>query len=245
MHTNRILRKKQLLFLMAISSLFFIAHAWGDSCHPAMNKHERQYLIGYGSLIETESKNRTYSHTGKNIPVRLEGFQRGFFAKGTPTGFSTTYLGVLDEEAAKMNGVFFELLATHSMAAFDKREAYYCREAVNRNKIHSLINTPLPQGQYWIYVSTKDSIVKPSEKYPLVQSYVDIFLNGCLEIQDQYKLPTYASDCITTTTDWSVDWVNDRIYPRRPFIYEKNAGKIDKLLLEKLPNYFNQIKIES
>ena len=245
MHINKISIKKHLLFLMGTFSLFLTAQTWGDSCHPPVNQYAKQYLIGYGSLIETESKNRTYSNTGQNIPVMIEGFRRGFFAKGAPIGFSTTYLGITENQTAKMNGVIFELLATHSMQAFDKREAYYCRKEVNKNKIHTLTHLSLPQGQYWIYVSTPDSTAKPSDQYPIVQSYVDIFLNGCLEIQDKYNLPTYASDCITTTTDWSDHWVNDRIYPRRPFIYEKNAGKIDKLLSEKLPEFFKKIKIES
>ena len=35
-----------------------------------------------------------------------------------------------------------------------------------------------------------------------------------------------------TTTGWNANWVNDRIYPRRPFIYAPGASAIDKILQE-------------
>jgi len=38
--------------------------------------------------------------------------------------------------------------------------------------------------------------------------------------------------------------MNDRIYPRRPFIYQPKAGRIDQLLKEHLPQYFQHIRIE-
>jgi hypothetical protein len=83
-----------------------------------------------------------------------------------------------------------------------------------------------------------------SEEKPLVQSYVDIFISGCLEQEEQQRLAGFAQRCINSTTDWSAFWVNDRIYPRRPFIYQPKAGLIDHLLNNALPELFQQIHIE-
>jgi hypothetical protein len=38
-------------------------------------------------------------------------------------------------------------------------------------------------------------------------------------------------------------WVNDRLYFRRPFIYQPNAGLIDNVLDEYIPE-FKTIRIE-
>jgi len=50
--------------------------------------------------------------------------------------------------------------------------------------------------------------------------------------------------CLATTRDWSEHWVNDRIYPRRPFIYQPRSRQIDSLLAQQLPQYFSRIRIE-
>ena len=71
-----------------------------------------------------------------------------------------------------------------------------------------------------------------------MQSYVDIFLNGCFQIQEEFKLESFAKDCVETTKEWSEHWVNDRIHPRRPFAIA-NAMKIDQLLSKYFTNYYN------
>jgi hypothetical protein len=68
----------------------------------------------------------------------------------------------------------------------------------------------------------------------MVQSYVDICINGCLELESLYRgvKGSFTQEFIRTTTGWNANWVNDRIYPRRPFIYAPNASAIDKALKE-------------
>jgi hypothetical protein len=96
----------------------------------------------------------------------------------------------------------------------------------------------------WAYVNNFDQSKPitsnlPNRDFPIVQSYVDMCINGCLEIEEQYpiaKLEQFTGDFIKSTFYWSKFWVNDRIYPRRPFIYRPNAYEIDKLLKEHLPD---------
>jgi len=59
-----------------------------------------------------------------------------------------------------------------------------------------------------------------------------------------FELEDFAKRCLVTTSNWSIQRMNDRIYLRRPFIYQLTAGRIDRLLNQHLPQYFQQIRIE-
>lgn len=96
---------------------------------------------------------------------------------------------------------------------------------------------PLELGKdtnVYIFISNENSISKtkePTPQFPMVQSYVDLCINGCLEIESLYRTANgFAEEFIRTTSGWNANWVNDRIYPRRPFIYAPTAGAIDKAL---------------
>ncbi len=229
-------------FLLLISQKVFAS--CDCCCHPQPNPNLAQYIIAYGSLMETKSKQGTDSSSGANKPIRVDHYQRGWFARGDSTGFSTTYLGVIKDTHAHLNGTFFRLATADLIKNYDKREKYYCRISVPPSAIHPLNSDKLPNGEFWIYELKPKYFAQPSEKYPIIESYVDIFLSGCLEIQEKFHLNHFAEACIDTTTHWSPQWVNDRIYPRRPFVFEPNAIKIDTLLTKKIPGTFSQIKIE-
>ncbi|MES2997868.1 MAG: hypothetical protein V4700_00885 [Pseudomonadota bacterium] len=62
----------------------------------------------------------------------------------------------------------------------------------------------LPQGEFWIYEVRPEFIAQPSARYPIVESYVDIFLAGCLEIEEKFHLKNFAASCIDTTSDCSL-----------------------------------------
>lgn len=217
--------------------------ASNQPCHPTVNSNIPQYIVGYGSFMQNKSKNETYPNTGANIPVIIDGYRRGWFQKGIPIGFSATFLGVFHDKASQFNGVIFKLAAA-GIAKYDKREMGYCREAVSPKHIKMLTHQVIPSGQFWIYVSQPEKIATASAKYPITQSYVDIFLSGCLEIQKNYHLKNFTQDCVRTTHDWSPLWVNDRIYPRRPHTYQPDAIEIDQILAEKMPLIFKEVKIE-
>jgi len=102
----------------------------------------------------------------------------------------------------------------------------------------------LVEGQARIYTNQPATIAPPSVNFPIVQSYVDIFVSGCLEQEQRFGLEGFARECIATTHDWSPHWVNDRLYPRRPFIYQPKARQIDLLLSQQVPAFFAQVKLQ-
>ncbi len=214
-----------------------------ENCHPDANPNLSQYILAYGSLMETSSEKATDNGSGENKPVLIDHYQRGWFAKGLSIGLSTTYLGVIKKTNAHFNGTLFKLASAHSLKNYDRRERYYCRVLVPGKQIHLLIEQKLPRGEYWIYALKPELMAPPSARYPIVQSYVDIFLAGCLEIEEKYHLKNFAAACVNTTGDWSLHWVNDRIYPHRPTVYQAKALAIDALLQQEIPRLFHQIQL--
>ena len=226
--------------------LFQPAFASDDClCHPSINSQSPQFIIAYGSLMEDSSKKSTDNRSGENKPVWVEHYQRGWFSKGLSDGLSTTYLGIIKSKHAHFNGTLFSLHSAHAFKNYDAREKYYCRVLVAPHDIHLLTGKKLPKGQFWIYAPKPEFLSPPSPRYPIVQSYVDIFLAGCLKIEEKYHLRNFAAACVNTTSDWSPHWVNDRIYPRRPQTYQPRALMIDALLQQQIPQFFQQIKLES
>lgn len=215
-----------------------------EACHPLPDPQQKQYLVGYGSLMQQSSRARTAPNAGEAMPVRVYGFQRAWITRGSPVGYSTTFLGVSKKAPANMNAVLFELPVQSEITLLDEREKGYCRVDVGAMQITPLDHSILPAGQRWIYVNQPQNTAPPSPRYPIVQSYVDVFLSGCLQVERAHQLEGFALECIASTHGWSMHWVNDRIYPRRPFIHQPDAGAIDALLQRVLPVRFGAVRIE-
>jgi hypothetical protein len=230
--------------VMADDELIKLAANHSGICNVAPDPAKVQYIIGYGSLMQDESRKRTTPNANIAYPVKVNGYRRGWFTKGSGVGFSTTFLGVVQSKEGALNAAIYQIDVTE-ITTMDKREFSYCRLAVEPEN-YSLFkqNIPLSPGQAWIYVNKPETIASANRRYPIVQSYVDIFLSGCLELEQRFDLEDFAKQCLVTTSNWSTQWMNDRIYPRRPFIYQPKAGRIDQLLKEHLPQYFQHIRIE-
>jgi hypothetical protein len=230
------------LVLIALSS-----PGRADDCHPETTARKPQFVVGYGSLMERGSKDLSAPTAGPNHPVKVTGFRRAWNTHGA---YGTTFLGVTEAEGAAMVAVIYADPDGADIAGTDRREQSYCRQPVDADSVELLDGWRLPaDAEIWIYVNKSDHVGRPDKGKPIVQSYVDIFLTGCLQMQDGI-LPEVAArmdfpaECIRTTSGWSEYWVNDRIYPRRPFIYQRNAATIDQLLSKELPDLFEKIEIE-
>jgi hypothetical protein len=214
-------------------------------CGAAADPGRTQFIIGYGSLMQDDSRKRTAPQAGPAHPVEVNGFRRAWIQHVQTGSFGITFLGLRPDQKASLNAVIYQV-DQDELAATDKRESSYCRASVPATAIQSLEAdfVPAADAQTWIYVSGAEGVALPDARFPIVQSYVDIFIGGCLEQGQRFGLPDFARQCIAMTDGWSQYWVNDRIFPRRPFIYQPKAGQIDKLLAGQLPAYFSHIKIE-
>ena len=197
-----------------------------NNCRPFINNTLPQFIIGYGSLMQEASKRQNAPiGVGDNYPIYISGFKRGWIEPGLRLGIGTTYLGVIQDVKSKINAVYFELNDPSVLKEYDEREKLYCRALVPVKNIKALSAEPLPRGQYWIYVTHRKNKHLPTHQHPILQRYVDIFLSGCLQVEEKYHLQHFANDCVKRTSYWSKEWVNDRVNPR-----EKTFLKIDKLI---------------
>jgi hypothetical protein len=195
------------------------------------------YVFGYGSLLERASRTRTNPEAVGAWPARVTGYQRGWFHQfADNVGSTCTYLGAESAKGQSINGVVYPV---NDIESTKQRETGYTAVQLAADDIVMLDGSgPLKVGDdlsVYIFVSNPDSISKtkePTPKFPMVQSYVDICINGCLELESLYRAVkgSFTQEFIRTTTGWNANWVNDRIYPRRPFIYAPNATAIDKAL---------------
>ncbi|MDN3987983.1 gamma-glutamylcyclotransferase family protein [Zwartia vadi] len=219
--------------------------AQAQVCHPSVDASKPQYTIGYGSLMEDASRRRTAPNTGEALPVLVTGFERSFNARGSEVGFSTTFLGVTEVSDARMVATVYRVFNAADITATDAREEPYCRVGVPIEQIRMLDGSSIQAGQYWIYVNKPEAVMPATERFPIVQSYIDIFLTGCQQLGRRAIAfeGDFMRECILTTKGWSQFWVNDRIFPRRPFFHQPNAGAIDLLLQKNVPE-FQFVKIE-
>lgn len=204
----------------------------------------KNYIIGYGSLFNKNSLQRTLPEVNHIVPIYLHDYKRSWNAiENVTTTFSTTFLGVGKSINSKINAIIFEI-DKEMLPAIDKREFLYTRESVDHNNI-KFISTTLQintEDKIWIYITDNPS--KPSKENPIIQSYVDICISGCFEIEKDFAIEDFAKEFIMTTQNWSQYWVNDRLFPRAPHIHRPDAYLIDALLSRNINEYFSKIEIE-
>jgi len=139
-----------------------------------------------------------------------------------------TALGVVRREKAATNGILVSIPEAE-LPLFDQREDGYARTMLDNRSILSLNGQVVPEGSLWLYAPIEPGF--PSEDYPIVQSYVDVVLTGCLEFGE-----SFAAEFVRTTTNWGYPWIDDRSAPRyvRPTQNVSLAKylEIDRILLE-------------
>jgi hypothetical protein len=243
---NKLTRRSTLAMMGAAGAAGVAAVSRAAAEDPAKPPVQK-YIFGYGSLIQIESRTRTVPKAFAAAPAIVKGITRGWYYQGESPSWSPTFLGAVVKDDATINGVIYPV-SDEELKANDAREADYDRKPVLRSNIKLLDGRPdAPEGEYFFYANKPGSPKPVSAEHPIVQSYVDICVDGCLEIEAMYPLAKeacFAEQFIKSCTGWSTPWLNDRIYPYRPFIYMPRASQIDALLRKFLPdNLFSKITL--
>jgi hypothetical protein len=210
-------------------------------------KTPQKYIFGYGSLIQRESRTRTVPSAFAAWPAVVKGISRGWYYQSPSPSLNPTYLGAVDDPLATTNGVLYKVTDSE----FDetqRRESDYIATKIEPSQITMLDGRPTPpEGEIWYFAQNLKTKKLADAAHPIVQSYVDICVDGCLELEALYPLAmtaNFAEQFIRTCTDWKTPWMNDRIYPWRPFIYMPRASQIDGLLRKVLgDDLFDKIKV--
>lgn len=160
----------------------------------------KDYIVGYGSLINFESQNIT-GKSFSSIPVILHQFSRSWSVVYDDLQFCA--LGVYPAPTGSINAVLFEIADIH---VFDQREHGYNRVELDRSMLQAWNKQDqIPQdGKIWIYLPFKEKFGQTSEKYFIWQSYLDVIFMGCLSIDKKF-----AERFIETTTGWDLRFLNN------------------------------------
>ncbi|MFE5940268.1 gamma-glutamylcyclotransferase family protein [Streptomyces sp. NPDC056470] len=226
---------------IALGGTGAVAGAVSPASRPAANPApspsgaERTYLFGYGSLIQRESRTATWPGAREAVPVTVRGVSRGWYDRVETVSWGPTYLRAVPGKGATCNGVLFPV-TRKELADYTRRESGYRPTRIPTRDISVLDgSTAPPVGVVWYFANVVRR--RPDELFPIVQSYVDVCLDGCLEIEEsppEAREARFAEEFIRTTSGWRTPWFNDRIHPWRPFVHVPRANAIDTLLRDGL-----------
>ena len=201
------------------------------NCRPGINPNNDNYVIGYGSLINRESREITLPNVKYAAPVMVYGYERMWASRGQKS--KATFLLAVPNEGYSMNAIYYKATPA-DITATDLRESPYCRVIIKRKELLPLGIKSLPRGDYWMYVQDFQDAEFPNKDFPILQTYVDVFMTGCLQIASQFNLTEYGKMCFQTTYNWDMaNWVNDRsrpLYARYSQSTAKYRGGIDKII---------------
>ncbi|MFM2589028.1 gamma-glutamylcyclotransferase family protein [Vibrio sp. TBV020] len=159
------------------------------------------YIFGYGSLMNSASRRLT-GQTSQAEPATVTGLKR-YWGKVDDSYILSPL--VVDKGHGKVNGVLLAV-SDKGLEEFDVRERGYHRILIESNDIKSLVQFD-QNDRVWVYV--KDSPEPPCSLSPIMQTYVDTVLAGCLEISEQF-----AKEFIEHTIGWHFPLENDRHQPK-------------------------------
>ena len=205
------------------------------------------FIFGYGSLINTASRNSSVAAPIAAIPVRVStafGYVRAWNDRSV-SGFTALGLRKLNpgEPGHTINGVLYPAEGA-DMSNFDAREKGYVRVEVPLSQIEAVGWQRLPESGYvWTYIPVASAsqsgtgipgqglpgqgLPGPDPSYPLLQSYIDVVVEGGLEYGRDF-----AREILETTDGWSRYWLNDRELARRPWVHDPRSDAVDALLIE-------------
>ena len=184
----------------------------------------QQFIFGYGSFLESRSRVMTSPSALYASPVNVVGIQRGWFGRVVSASLSPTYLGAISDPNFNCNGVIFKV-SQQELEALDNHESGYKRERLDQKNIAMLDGSKsAPEGDIWFYAVTEKRFASP--EFPIVQSYVDICLNGCLEIEAAYPLTKEAgfAEMFLRTSRTKSARLPRPIMPASPNAFRNSAG---------------------
>ena len=116
----------------------------------------------------------------------IKGFERTWGQNGGI--YKITFLTILKKKGSEVNAVYYPV-SLKDLNRTDKRESGYCRVKVEEKNLDFYNKKVRTKNKnFWVYAANLNEIKKPSKSHPIVQSYVDIFMNGCFQIQKKYKI---------------------------------------------------------
>ncbi|ODM89823.1 hypothetical protein Ocin01_16859 [Orchesella cincta] len=117
------------------------------------NSGEDQYIVGYGSLIKTESKNRMCEKHGRKHTSFYTQVSRELELQGCLHQLQHDVLGGYSRNKWQSYAVIFKLPNSDALSAYDKKGTVLQQDGSCLRGNNSVLTSELklPSGKYWIY----------------------------------------------------------------------------------------------
>ena len=177
MSDQYVLSRRKAIALFGISAAGIAAEANPATAHARAGELDKvggsarpQYIFGYGSLVQRQSRMGTSAGAEFASPVIVHGVSRGWFDQTGGPSWNPTYLGAVLEKDSVCNGVIFPVTSAE-FAAYGEREVGYQLTKIDPSQITMLDGSQtVPEADIWFYGNTEKRF--PSSEHPIVQSYV-------------------------------------------------------------------------
>ncbi len=173
-------------------------------------------FFGYGSLV-----NRATHAFPRATTATARGWARAW--RHTDTR-KYAYLTAVPEPGAEIHGLIAAVPGA-DWQALDAREHAYERRVDTRNIHHARPDT----AEIAIYAIAPERMTTPTEKHPILLSYLDVVVQGYLR-EFGARGPDHFFD---TTLGWDAPVLDDRaapIYPRHQRLTEEERALVDDAL---------------
>jgi hypothetical protein len=218
---------------------------------------EKDFVFGYGSIINNASRRSTLQSISTQLASRDQGVDDAVLATLSPefgykrcwcyrssTGFTALGLKYCAEGSyerqslTEISGVLFPVPNSEALKAFDLREAGYRRVPIPHHLISVVTavdsfdtdrsGPTSVHGKVWVYIPECSRLSEPDENFPLLQTYIDTCIRGCLD----WGGSALVSKFLKATSGWNEFYLNDAPMSRRPWLHRPEYSLIDKLLEE-------------
>lgn len=166
------------------------------------------YFFGYGSLVNRD----THSYTQAE-PAVLSGWRRVW---RQTSHRALAYLSAEPCAGSQIAGLI-AAVPNADWAALDLRESGYERLRLSAGLSHA---TP-PKPEVAIYSVPPDPDLPPTQRHPILQSYLDVVFLGYLREFGRDGLEQF----VATTVGWDVPLLGDRENPQYPRAIAVNAAQ--------------------
>jgi len=217
------------------------------------------WVFGYGSMM---GQNHQPSNTF--LPVRVSGVTRAFDTPGyLEVESGSGYLNLLWQAASihtglhwnasgSTNGLLFNV-TSNELATLDAAELG--AEGNSRQNLStSQITVLFSQGnvigandQIYTYMLADNLRVPgPNASLKIIQSYVDEIIHSCIDVDTLYNTSTaFRDEFVANTFGWdTTNWVNDRLFPRNPSLFQPLVNQIDTALFKVLGNSLSSVTLD-
>ncbi len=158
------------------------------------------HFFGYGSLVNAAT--HIYPDT---VPATLTGWRRMWRHTAIR---DVAFLTVVPDPDCQIDGLLAKV-PNNDWAALDAREYCYFRSAVPAADLSHNADRPM---DVQIYQTNTDKDAPPSVKHPILLSYLDVVVQGYLQVFGEDG----AKRFFDTTSGWTAPILDDRAAPQYP-----------------------------